>query len=76
MSIAQPTTVEANVIAELPQHLFRLELPSAGGAVITASLSDQARRLGVHVRTGQRVLVHRASRDPGRGIITGLCARQ
>jgi translation initiation factor IF-1 len=76
MSIAQSTTLEAMVIAELPQHLFRLELPSAGGAVITASLSDQARRLGVHVRTGQRVLVHRASRDPGRGIITGLCSRQ
>ncbi|HFE47158.1 MAG TPA: hypothetical protein ENJ18_17005 [Nannocystis exedens] len=75
MSIAQPTSLEARVIAELPQHLFRLELPSAGGAIITASLSAEARRLGVHVRTGQRVLVHRASRDPGRGIITGLCAR-
>lgn len=76
MSIAQPTTLEATVIAELPQHLYRLELPSAGGAVITAGLSDEARRLGVHLRTGQRVLVRRASRDPGRGIITGLCARQ
>ncbi len=78
MSIAHSTTLEATVIAELPQHLFRLELSPAGGAggsVITASLSDQARRLGVHVRTGQRVLVHRASRDPGRGIITGLCSR-
>ena len=79
MSIAQPTTLEATVNAELPQHLYRLELPSAegaGGAVITAGLSDEARRLGVHLRTGQRVLVRRASRDPGRGIITGLCARQ
>lgn len=75
MNTALPTTFEATVIAELPQHLFRLELPSAGGTVITASLSDEARRLGVHVRTGQRVLVRRASRDPGRGIITGLCAR-
>lgn len=75
MNTALPTTFEAMVIAELPQHLFRLELPSAGGAVITASLSDEARRLGVHVRTGQRVLVRRASRDPGRGIITGLSAR-
>jgi translation initiation factor IF-1 len=79
MSIAQPTTLEATVIAELPQHLYRLELPSeggAGGTVITAGLSDEARRLGVHLRTGQRVLVRRASRDPGRGIITGLSARQ
>ena len=76
MNTALPTTFEATVIAELPQHLFRLELPSAGGAiVIMESLSDEARRLGVHVRTGQRVLVRRASRDPGRGIITGLCAR-
>jgi translation initiation factor IF-1 len=80
MSIAHTTTFEAMVIAELPQHLYRVELPSskegvAGGPVITAGLSDEARRLGVQVRTGQRVLVRRASRDPGRGIITGLSAR-
>lgn len=79
MSVAHSTTFEAMVIAELPQHLYRVELPStegaAGGAVITASLSDEARRLGVQVRTGQRVQVRRASRDPGRGIITGISAR-
>ena len=62
------------MIAELPQQLFRLELPTPGDAVITASLSAEARRLGVDIRTGQRVLVRRTSRDPGRGIITGVCA--
>jgi len=78
-------TFEATVVAELPQHLYRLEVSRAfgpdeaehrSGAVLTASLSLDARRLGVHVRTGQRVLVQRASLDPGRGIITGLALRQ
>ena len=78
-------TFEATVVAELPQHLYRLEVSRAfgpdeaehlSGAVRTASLSVDARRLGVHVRTGQRVLVQRASLDPGRGIITGLALRQ
>ena len=73
-------TFEATVVAELPQHLYRLEAEhNAGifaGAVLTASLSLDARRLGVNVRTGQRVLVQRASLDPGRGIITGLALRQ
>lgn len=78
-------TIEAVVVAELPQHLYRLETsrptgPEASalpaGAVLTASLSLEARRRGVHVRTGQRVLVQRASLDPGRGIIMGLAQRQ
>jgi hypothetical protein len=78
-------TFEATVVAELPQHLYRLEVSRAfgpdeaehlSGAVLTASLSVDARRLGVHVRTGQRVLVQRASLDPGRGIITGLALCQ
>ena len=61
------------MVAELPQHLYRLEAePSLRSSVLTASLSQDARRIGVHVRTGQRVLVQRASLDPGRGIITGL----
>ncbi|MBL9105848.1 MAG: hypothetical protein JNL82_33310 [Myxococcales bacterium] len=68
-------TIEAVVVAELPQHLYRLEAGSPE-AVLTASLSVEARRRGVHVRTGQRVLVQRASLDPGRGIITGLALRQ
>jgi translation initiation factor IF-1 len=75
MSVPHPTTFEATVIAELPQQLFRLEIPADGNAVITAGLSAEVRRLGALLRTGQRVLVRRASRDPGRGIITGLCAR-
>jgi len=70
------TTFEATVVAELPQHLFSLEPTHSPGAVLTASLSVDARRLGVHVRTGQRVLVQRASLDPGRGIIMGLAQRQ
>jgi hypothetical protein len=78
-------TFEATVVAELPQHLYRLEVSRPTGpeqtepppgAVLTASLSVEARRRGVHVRTGQRVLVQRASLDPGRGIITGLALRQ
>ena len=67
---------EAIVVAELPQHLYRLEAEHPAGAVLTASLSLDARRMGVNVRTGQRVLVQRASLDPGRGIITGLALRQ
>lgn len=70
------TIFEATVVAELPQHLYRLEAEHPARAVLTASLSQDARRIGVHVRTGQRVLVQRASLDPGRGIITGLALRQ
>ena len=76
MHEARPTFFEATVIAELPQRLFRLESSAAEGAVVTASLSEDARRRGVHVRTGQRVLVRRASLDPSRGIITGLATSQ
>jgi hypothetical protein len=64
---AQP--LEATVTAELPQLLFRLE--SEVGP-LTASPSEEAKRLGVHFRTGQRVLVQRTSLDPGRAIILGL----
>jgi ActR/RegA family two-component response regulator len=72
----QADTFEATVVAELPQQLYRLETESPSPAVLTASLSSEARRIGMHVRTGQRVLVQRASLDPGRGIITGLALRQ
>jgi len=72
----QADTFEATVVAELPQQLYRLEAETPMQAVLTASLSTEARRLGVHVRTGQRVLVRRASLDPGRGVITGLALRQ
>jgi translation initiation factor IF-1 len=72
MRTNHPTSFEATVIAELPQRLFRLETSQDLGPVLTASLSEDARRLGVYIRTGQRVLVRRASLDPGRGIITGV----
>ena len=60
---------EATVVAELPQQLFRLETEE--GSLI-ASRSEEAKRLGLRIRTGQRVLARRASLDPGRGIIIGL----
>jgi hypothetical protein len=64
-------TFEATVVAELPQQLFRLE-SSDGLAHLVAGPSEECKRLGVTVRTGQRVLVRRASLDPGRGVILGL----
>lgn len=75
MNLPQADTFEATVVAELPQQLYRLETDPSR-AVLTASLSAEARRVGVSVRTGQRVLVRRASLDPGRGVITGLALRQ
>jgi len=69
MTRTSTTTFEATVVAELPQQLFRLD--SEAGP-LTASRSEEAKRLGVHIRTGQRVLVQRASLDPGRGIIVGV----
>ena len=62
-------TFEATVVAELPQQLFRLE--SEDGELI-ASRSEEAKRLGLRIRTGQRVLAKKAGLDPGRGIIIGL----
>ncbi len=69
MTNAPATTFEATVIAELPQQLFRLD---SNAGPLTASLSEESKRLGVNFRTGQRVLVQRASLDPGRGIIVGV----
>ena len=62
-------TFEATVVAELPQQLFRLE--TKDGELI-ASRSEEAKRLGLRIRTGQRVLAKKAGLDPGRGIIIGL----
>ena len=62
-------TFEATVVAELPQQLFRLD--TTDGSLV-AGFSEECKRLGVSVRTGQRVLVRRASLDPGRGVILGL----
>ena len=64
-------TFEATVVAELPQQLFRLD-SSDGLSQMIAGPSEEFKRLGVIVRTGQRVLVRRASLDPGRGVILGL----
>jgi hypothetical protein len=66
-------TFEATVLAELPQQLYRLE--SSEGQLI-AGPSEESKRLGMQYRTGQRVLVRRASLDPGRGIILGLSSGQ
>ncbi|PRQ07001.1 hypothetical protein ENSA7_32820 [Enhygromyxa salina] len=62
-------TFEATVVAELPQQLFRLD--TSEGQLV-AGPSEECKRLGVPVRTGQRVLCRRASLDPGRGVILGL----
>jgi hypothetical protein len=62
-------TFEATVVAELPQQLFRLE---AFEGQLVAGPSEECKRLGIIVRTGQRVLARRASLDPGRGVILGL----
>jgi hypothetical protein len=62
-------TFEATVVAELPQQLFRLD--TLQGQLV-AGPSEECKRLGIIVRTGQRVLARRASLDPGRGVILGL----
>lgn len=62
-------TIEATVVAELPQQLFRLETPEGP---LVAGRSEECKRLGVSLRTGQRVWVRRARLDPGRGVILGL----
>ncbi len=59
---------EATVVAELPQQLFRLE---TNDGELIASRSEEAKRLGMRIRTGQRVLARKAGLDPGRGIIVG-----
>lgn len=65
-------TFEATVVAELPQQLFRLESSDTHHSHLVAGPSEECKRLGIIVRTGQRVLVRRASLDPGRGVILGL----
>lgn len=67
--ITLQSTLEATVLAELPQQLYRLETDD--GPLI-AGRSEEAKRLGLQIRTGQRVLVKRTSLDPGRGIIVAL----
>ncbi|GEM_PF-1690947 len=65
-TIIPMTTLEATVVAELPQQLYHLKTDDGS---LVANLSEETKRLGVKFRTGQCVLVRRASLDPGRGII-------
>lgn len=59
--------VQATVIAELPNRLYRLQ--TEDGTYIIAGLSPAAMRLGAHFKPGDRVHVQRAKLDPGRGTI-------
>lgn len=67
--VSETQVLEGIVVAELPQQLFQLE--SAGGDVI-ASPSTEQKRLGLSLRTGQRVRFRTSERDPSRGIILGV----
>lgn len=70
MSITAIDPVEATVVAELPQQLFRLLI--IDGTVILAGRSEELGRLARPIRTGTRVLVRRARLDPSRGTIVAL----
>jgi translation initiation factor IF-1 len=63
------SAVQAIVVAELPQRLFRLRTPE--GEEIVAGASPEAQRLGLRLQPGQSVRVRRARLDPGRGVILG-----
>ena len=54
--------VNQQISRDLPVHFETMTL-------------EEAKRLGVQIRTGQRVLVREASLDPGRGVIIGLAER-
>lgn len=62
--------VNATIVADLPQRLFRLE--TEGGSSLVAGLSPQVQRLGTSFKPGDRVRVRPASSDLGRGTILGL----
>jgi translation initiation factor IF-1 len=70
MCASPSDAVTATVLEELPQRLFRVR--AADGTVIVAGPSPEAKRLGIIVRRGTKVLVRRASHDPARGTILGL----
>jgi translation initiation factor IF-1 len=59
--------LNATVVAELPQRLYRLE--TEDGTTIIAGESPQARRLGLGIKAGDKVRVRRAQHDVGRGTI-------
>ncbi len=62
--------VNATIVADLPQRLYRLE--TEGGSSLVAGLSPQVQRLGTSFKPGDRVRVRPASSDLGRGTILGL----
>ena len=62
--------VNATIVADLPQRLFRLE--TEGGSNLVAGLSPQVQRLGTTFKPGDRVRVRPAASDHGRGTILGL----
>lgn len=67
---AASVPVEATVVAELPQRLFRLQF--SDGTVVVAGPSQAMGRLARPIRIGARVTVRRAEHDPGRGTITAV----
>ena len=62
-----PAVLNATVVAELPQRLFRLE--TEDGTTLIAGESPQTRRLGLAIKAGDRVRVRPAAYDKGRGTI-------
>ncbi len=62
--------VQATVVAELPQRLFRLQF--SDGTVVIAGPSEELGRLARPIRMGTTVMVRRARLDPGRGTIVAL----
>jgi translation initiation factor IF-1 len=66
---AKAAVLQATVVAELPQRLYRLE--AEDGTTLIAGESPQTQRLGQAFKAGDRVRVRRAPYDPGRGTILG-----
>lgn len=64
---SDPAVLNATVVAELPQRLFRLE--TEDGTTLIAGESPQTRRLGLAIKAGDRVRVRPAVYDQGRGTI-------
>ena len=62
--------VNATILADLPQRLYRLT--TEGGSQLVAGLSPQVQRLGTTFKPGDRVRVRPAASDLGRGTILGL----
>ncbi|MGH1348090.1 MAG: hypothetical protein ACRBN8_41425 [Nannocystales bacterium] len=61
--------VNATILADLPQRLYRLK--TEGGSQLVAGLSPEVQRLGTTYKPGDRVRVRPAASDLGRGTILG-----